>query len=270
MNSNSLNEGEFDSIFLKQSALMINYITTRNCFPDGICVASSVMQLSESDYSLFWILLETVMRIKVVVLKQYFVYTVVPRYMVSLESPLNNCVYSFNSTEQNVSAFASQPKENLQNVPMQQPVDKQSRCFRSSVSRQKSDQQIQFQNHFSISVSHLLSIQTGQEVLVSELELCTRLNEHLRTCPKQSFWNALSELMQNKTARQLSDYYTNSYSKNQHKEQLTIKDKKILREMSQEMQMMKPAEVANAFLSRQKTQTYFKRNVVMYIINMRK
>ncbi|CAL6068403.1 Hypothetical_protein [Hexamita inflata] len=130
--------------------------------------------------------------------------------------------------------------------------------------------QMLLQNHFSSAVSHLLSVQTGLNVVVSELELCQRLNEHLKSCPKQQFWNQLSELMQIKTARQLSDYYTNSYSKNLHTGQLTTEDKTVLRELNQQMRQMKPAEVAKVFLVKQKTQTYFKRNIVMYVINLRK
>ncbi|CAL5996341.1 Hypothetical_protein [Hexamita inflata] len=268
MNNKNQNESELDHLFLKASALIVNYLTSNQCCVNGTCVTANVMQLSDSDYSRFWVLLETVMRIELCVLKSYFVSTVVPRYMVSSTQSAENCKHEQNSSE--TSEFAYQPLENPQNTQSTFSLYKQPKCFRSSVPRQKSDQQIQFQNHFSSAVSHLLSVQTGLNVVVSELELCQRLNEHLKSCPKQQFWNQLSELMQIKTARQLSDYYTNSYSKNLHTGQLTTEDKTVLRELNQQMRQMKPAEVAKVFLDKQKTQTYFKRNIVMYVINLRK
>ncbi|CAL6059036.1 Hypothetical_protein [Hexamita inflata] len=148
---------------------------------------------------------------------------------------------------------------------------KQVKCYRSSMTRHQSELQLQTQMLFALSLKRLIFIQTDKDISkLDNTQLCVYVNQFLKNYPKQQFWTMLSELIAGKTARQLYDYYTNSFSKFLFSGQLSTEDKVVIRLLNEKMLNQKPSEVAQAFLDKWETQQYFKHNIIMYVVNLRK
>ncbi|CAL6059100.1 Hypothetical_protein [Hexamita inflata] len=251
-----INSSEFNEYFLLSASNALNKITKNYYYFNGTCIASEIMQLSEYNYNQFWSKLQSIMNIRAGILLHYFVYNLVPLNMITLSSEKSNSI-SYPQTNSPQSLVTEQSH--------------QSKCFRSSVTRQKSYQQTQFQNLFALSIKKLILIQTNKDInQLDNTQLCVYVNQFLKNYPKQQFWTMLSELIAGKTARQLYDYYTNSFSKFLFSGQLSTEDKTALRALNEQMADQKPSVVAQSFLDSFQSQQYFKHNVIMYVVNLRK
>ncbi|CAL6040502.1 Hypothetical_protein [Hexamita inflata] len=252
-----INSTEFNEQFLLSASNVLSKITKNHYYFNGTCIASEIMQLSECNYDQFWRNLQSIMNISTSVLQHFFVYNLVPLNMIApISTEKSNSI---------LSSLASSP----QSLVAEQ--SQQSKCFRSSVTRQKSYQQTQFQNLFALSIKKLILMQTNKDIdQLENTQLCVYVNQFLKNYPKQQFWTMLSELIAGKTARQLYDYYTNSFSKFLYSGQLSTEDKTALRALNEQMADQKPSVVAQRFLDTFQTQQYFKHNVIMYVVNLRK
>ncbi|CAL6059084.1 Hypothetical_protein [Hexamita inflata] len=237
------------SSFLAYASQVLN-IQSKN----GTIVSSEIMQLSEVDYQDFWSSMQTAMNVNSDKLKSYFIQNIIPHFMITQD-------ISFNQTQiQHLSSTSS-----ISLNP------KQVKCYRSSMTRHQSELQLQTQMLFALSLKRLIFIQTDKDISkLDNTQLCVYVNQFLKNYPKQQFWTMLSELIAGKTARQLYDYYTNSFSKFLFSGQLSTEDKVVIRLLNEKMLNQKPSEVAQAFLDKWETQQYFKHNIIMYVVNLRK
>ncbi|CAL6058056.1 Hypothetical_protein [Hexamita inflata] len=128
--------------------------------------------------------------------------------------------------------------------------------------RTESQEQIAFQELFAHSASKLLN-----ENNISNKVLCEKINTHIKQQPQ--FWVNLSQLISHKTHVQLRDYYNKSFSKFMYQVFISVEHKLILRDMYQQTPNDKPSKIVERFIESTGNTQYFKRNLVMYLVNMK-
>ncbi|CAL6068331.1 Hypothetical_protein [Hexamita inflata] len=97
------------------------------------------------------------------------------------------------------------------------------------------------------------------------------VNQFLKNYPKQQFWTCCQNSSQEKTARQLYDYYTNSFSKflffwaiiyRRQRNYVTSLERKNVKSETIKKSLKRFGQI--------ETQQYFKHNIIMYVVNLRK
>ncbi|CAL6010978.1 Hypothetical_protein [Hexamita inflata] len=131
--------------------------------------------------------------------------------------------------------------------------------------RTQSKESILFQNKFANCLQQTLNINTSDNKI-----LCQNVLHYFNDNGSKQFWRKMGELIPEKTTVQLREYFQNSFRRFMHQEYLNKEDKVILLELIKQMKDKKPAQIADEFMDTVKDRNYFKRNVVMYIINMKK
>ncbi|CAL5988648.1 Hypothetical_protein [Hexamita inflata] len=161
----------------------------------------------------------------------------------------------------------------LSNVIMSQKYSREinSFQFRKSVYRQQSEPVIQFRNVFTIALKQVLNKLYQIDIQeYSEKDVCLFLNTNLKTSDKTTFWQEVTQQIQGKTNKQIQDYYCHSYQTVIYDRQLSNQDKTILRYLNEFWNYQRPAFVADKFLEMVNEKNYFKHNIIMYIINLRR
>ncbi|CAL5991346.1 Hypothetical_protein [Hexamita inflata] len=136
--------------------------------------------------------------------------------------------------------------------------------YRNNKSEQRKETQshVAFQTLFAQSAVSVL-----QSHNVSNQELCEKIDQYIANNKRAVFWKKLELLIPSKSHIQLRDYYNKSFSKCMYKEYITHEDKLILRGIMTQMPEAKPAAVVDRFIETTGSNQYFKRNLVMYVVN---
>ncbi|CAL6056235.1 Hypothetical_protein [Hexamita inflata] len=204
-----------------------------------------IMMLRDGEYQQFWETMHGQSGVPSSELQQYFSTVVVPRHLVK------------NETRPDDSHVASSSQEDTKQK------------FRKSVSRQKTSASDQFRELFAASLKENLSRCTFESHDgLGHAQLCVKVNAYLEHNDKVAFWRAM--VVPGKTSKQVQDYYLHSFQVAIYPRQLSTADKQLLRLLSEQMASQRPSKVALEFLSRAAYQDYFKHNILMYIINLRR
>ncbi|CAL6017312.1 Hypothetical_protein [Hexamita inflata] len=141
-----------------------------------------------------------------------------------------------------------------------------TRCYNlvENTPRTQSKESLKFQKLYSECLQQILQINENDNK-----KLCQKVVIYLQCNSSKIFWKQMSELIPEKNIKYLKEYYQNSFKRFEHQEFMTLEDKLRLKDLMNEMQTSKPAEIAEIFMEMTKDKNYFRRNVVMYIINMK-
>ncbi|CAL6094934.1 Hypothetical_protein [Hexamita inflata] len=137
--------------------------------------------------------------------------------------------------------------------------------YRNNKSEQRKESQshVAFQTLFAQSAVSILQ----ESHNISNQELCEKINKYIANNKRAVFWKELELLIPSKSHIQLRDYYNKSFQKCMYKEYITHEDKLILRGIMTQMPEAKPAAVVDRFIETTGSNQYFKRNLVMYVVN---
>ncbi|CAL6048878.1 Hypothetical_protein [Hexamita inflata] len=175
---------------------------------------------------------------------------------------------------QNLNSLSFKVDQTLQDTKVQdtnkcehvQTTDcKNARCYNLSKNapRTQSKEQIEFQNRFSSSLQTVLKIKETNNKTLSEKAVC-----YLQNNNSIQFWKEMHELIPDKSTVQLREYFQNSFKRFMHQEFINKEDKMVLKDLINEMKDKKPAEIADKFMEMTADRNYFKRNVLMYVVNV--
>ncbi|CAL6058061.1 Secretoglobin [Hexamita inflata] len=143
--------------------------------------------------------------------------------------------------------------------------------LKSVVVKTQSSQQAKFQQLFRDSVKQILFDSYNKKAFeMNDKELCEVLNEYIKKFYCGQLWTTLQKMIPVKTITQLKEYYQKSFQKCLYSDSISLEDKVILRELISQMPLNKPCEVADRFLEVCNVKNYFKRNIIMYIVNIKK
>ncbi|CAL5991348.1 Conserved_hypothetical protein [Hexamita inflata] len=135
--------------------------------------------------------------------------------------------------------------------------------------RTQSQQQLVFQNLFASSVIKILNASKVHLQPATNKELYEQLNEYLASSRYSNFWAKLADMIPAKSPVQLKEYYKKSFSRFMFQENIGFEDKALLRDMLHQMPNAKPSQIVDQFLEKTGNRSYFKRNLVMYLVNLR-
>ncbi|CAL6110480.1 Nitrogen_fixation protein NifW [Hexamita inflata] len=175
-------------------------------------------------------------------------------------------------------------KQQFVEVAMTQLVNKQTRYLpeadsqesagkkkvRQTYQRAIKQEYQQFQQLYAEKLFQVLRSADGSAVFTNDRELCSQVNEHLASHGQKTFWASLQALMPSKTVKQLREYYQKSFLRVLYDSQIDVQDKELLREMIESQREASPTDIANQFLEVCANKNYFKRNIVMYVINLKR
>ncbi|CAL5992191.1 Hypothetical_protein [Hexamita inflata] len=140
--------------------------------------------------------------------------------------------------------------------------------FKFTQHRTQPEQQVLFNNQFSEALKTVLqNILNINVQFTSNAHLCQCVNDYFSTKGQADFWVKMSKLITQKNERQLREYYQKSFQRCMYLESITEPDKALLCKLIDQMPESKPAAIADQFTKIVGTEKYFKRNVVMYVVN---
>ncbi|CAL5977552.1 Hypothetical_protein [Hexamita inflata] len=143
--------------------------------------------------------------------------------------------------------------------------------FRKSVNRKQSPALVQYRQQFTSWLKSVLKITRDLNFdEMDDKEICQFINTKIKLNEKTLFWKQVVELSDGKTSKQIQDYYHHTYQNVMFDKQLSISDKQTLRQLSAFWKDEKPTYVSGKFLEMSPGNTYFKHNITMYVINLRR
>ncbi|CAL6104747.1 Hypothetical_protein [Hexamita inflata] len=232
--------------FLSRAAQVLERFNSNQVTP----AVYQVMMLRDDEYEQFWSEMRVQSGIPSSELQDFFSNHVAPKFL-----------FKYDSFSQSSSSDAAQ-------TTIQ---ESKGQKFRRSVSRQKSSASDQFRELFANGLATILSRFTLDSFAdLSHADICNKVNAYLEHNDKTQFWRTMTEAIEGKSSKQIQDYYAHSFQKAIYTRQLSTEDKALLRQLSQQMAEAKPSQVALEFLGRAAFKDYFKHNVVMYVINLRR
>ncbi|CAL6100172.1 Hypothetical_protein [Hexamita inflata] len=231
----------YDQIFLSYSVHIMRHLNYQ--INDNESVIHMIMELHNTQYKLFWLLLsQLIPSASTQILQRYFVNNIVNKYLFKKQGEMSSLMSS----------------------------DAEQR-FRKSVDRQKSYKSDQQKEIFAAALKNALRTLTQREYdNISNSDLCEEVDNHLLANNKAAFWNCVASSLEGKTRKQVQDYYIQSFQKLRYSRLLTVEDKLLLRQLSSQMEDQKPAAVVQQFLCQVENTDYFKHNIMMYVINFRR
>ncbi|CAL6097409.1 Hypothetical_protein [Hexamita inflata] len=131
--------------------------------------------------------------------------------------------------------------------------------------RTQSQASIQFQNRYAECLQKVMNIQEPDNK-----KLCTKILNYFENNGSIKFWKQMHELIPEKSSVQLREYFQNSFKRFMHQEYLSQEDKIVLKDLIMQMKDRKPSEIADKFMEMTEDKNYFKRNVIMYVVNLKK
>ncbi|CAL6079354.1 Hypothetical_protein [Hexamita inflata] len=157
-------------------------------------------------------------------------------------------------------------QEEKPKTPAPRESDSKRKCYNllENRPRTQSKQSIDFQNKFAQCLQQVI----GEEESDNRA-LCLKVVDYLKNNDSLVFWRQLTRLLPEKTTIQLREYFQNSFKRFMYREFITQEDKAVLQDLMAQMAGSKPADIASRFLEMTQDRNYFKRNVVMYVVNMK-
>ncbi|CAL6091121.1 Hypothetical_protein [Hexamita inflata] len=142
-----------------------------------------------------------------------------------------------------------------------------TRCYNliENHPRTQSSASIQFQNHYADCLQEVIQIQEPDNK-----KLCKEVLNYFENNGSKQFWKQMHELIPEKSKVQLREYFQNSFKRFMHQEYLSQEDKIVLKDLIIQMKDRKPSEIVDKFMEMAKDKNYFKRNVIMYVVNFKK
>ncbi|CAL5991999.1 Hypothetical_protein [Hexamita inflata] len=128
----------------------------------------------------------------------------------------------------------------------------------------------EYQQLFSEKLYQVLQSGDKSASVTNNRDLCLKVNQHLINYGQKFFWQRLQTLIPQKTVKQLREYYQKSFQRVLYNDQIDAHDKKLLRELIDNQNDASPTEIANQFLEVCPNRNYFKRSIVMYVINIKR
>ncbi|CAL6110456.1 Hypothetical_protein [Hexamita inflata] len=128
----------------------------------------------------------------------------------------------------------------------------------------------QFQKLYAEKLFQVLQSRNQKAVFSDDRDICIQVNNHIANFGQKNFWHNLQTLIPHKTVKQLREYYQKSFMRVLYDSHIDVQDKELLREMIEKQSETSPTELANQFLEVCQNKNYFKRNIVMYVINIKR
>ncbi|CAL6107211.1 Hypothetical_protein [Hexamita inflata] len=128
----------------------------------------------------------------------------------------------------------------------------------------------QFQKLYAEKLFQVLQSSCTCASVTDDRDLCLKVNQYLINHRQKIFWSNLQILIPSKTMRQLREYYQKSFTRVLYDNQIDVQDKELLRQMIESQREASPADIVNQFMKTCQNKNYFKRNIVMYVINMKR
>ncbi|CAL5991825.1 SANT/Myb_domain [Hexamita inflata] len=128
----------------------------------------------------------------------------------------------------------------------------------------------QFQQLFTEKLIQVLRYYNTKAEFSDNNDVCIKVNLHIAIYGQKQFWKHLQTHIPQKTAKQLREYYQKSFQRILYENHISAQDKQILCEMIKSQQNATPTDIANQFLNICNNQNYFKRSIVMYVINQKR
>ncbi|CAL6001617.1 Hypothetical_protein [Hexamita inflata] len=143
----------------------------------------------------------------------------------------------------------------------------QEHRFKLACTRTKAQVYQQFQDRFATALKYVLYKQIISHTCKDYSDLCKQTNTYFLHHNQMVFWKHVNQLIPERSCKQLRDYYQKSFLRNMYVECISGNDKIILCNLVDHMTNSKPSQIADKFLELVGQSKYFKRNVVMYIVN---
>ncbi|CAL6058090.1 Hypothetical_protein [Hexamita inflata] len=157
---------------------------------------------------------------------------------------------------------------NTQQEASQQNIGKKK--VRQTYQRAIKQEYVEFQQLFSQKLKEIILTYVPRAVITNDQELCIQINDYFKNSGQKDLWKQLNEQIPTKTIKQLREYYQKSFQRVLYDNQIDVEDKETLRQLMEQMTDDSPTSIANSFCMVSKNQNYFKRNIVMYIINLKR
>ncbi|CAL5993623.1 Hypothetical_protein [Hexamita inflata] len=143
--------------------------------------------------------------------------------------------------------------------------------FKQPYAHVKSAAAQDFQNRFSAALRSCVHKYLRTRVYdgADNRQLCQLLNDFFKSEGQASFWKSMAKYLPEKSERQLREYFQKSFQRCLYLECISEGDKILLCKLIAQMPQQKPSEVAERFLEEVGPEKYFKRNVIMYVVNRR-
>ncbi|CAL5972000.1 Hypothetical_protein [Hexamita inflata] len=157
----------------------------------------------------------------------------------------------------------------ITNIPTKQTNTQHTYKFKLQRHRTLSQQQIIFNKQFAQALKTVMSSYFCECSIHfdDDVHLCQCINDYFSTHGQADFWVKMSKLITQKNERQLKEYYQKSFQRCMYLEWITEPDKELLCKLMEQMPHSKPYVIADQFTKIVGTEKYFKRNVVMYVVN---
>ncbi|CAL6017036.1 SANT/Myb_domain [Hexamita inflata] len=142
--------------------------------------------------------------------------------------------------------------------------------FKQTTSRTQSATSLDFQNNFSTALVDALTSSSRENLdFADNAQLCKAVNQHFLKHGQVEIWRKVGEKFPEKNPQQLRDYYQKSFQRCMFQECISSQDKQLLCRLIDEMTGQKPSLIAERFFETVGTEKYFKRNIIMYVVNRR-
>ncbi|CAL5991388.1 Conserved_hypothetical protein [Hexamita inflata] len=155
------------------------------------------------------------------------------------------------------------------NLAVRTRVTEEKQQLNMGPQRTQSQQQLAFQNLFASSVIKILNASKVHFQPATNKELCEQLNLYLASSRYSNFWAKLADMIPAKSPVQLKEYYKKSFSRFMFQENIGFEDKALLRDMLHQMPYAKPSQIVDQFIEKTGNHSYFKRNLIIYLVNLR-
>ncbi|CAL5982259.1 Hypothetical_protein [Hexamita inflata] len=141
--------------------------------------------------------------------------------------------------------------------------------FKGISTRRKSVTYLELQLRFESGLKQVLQFfcPNAQINGQSNAQICQITNNLLRTCNNTEFWKHVHTLIPEKNEKQLRDYFQKSFMRQMYEECISGQDKILLCQLIEQMPGAKPAQIVEKYTQMTGCVKYFKRNLVMYVIN---
>ncbi|CAL6075613.1 Hypothetical_protein [Hexamita inflata] len=133
--------------------------------------------------------------------------------------------------------------------------------FKVTGQRAKPTSSTEFQHRFSTALKTVLNVDA------TDAELCQIANSYFLLNNQMKFWREIQKIIPEKNDKQHRDYFQKSFQSYMYTECISSEDKVVLCKLMDEMKTSKPSQIAVKFEELVGNGKYFKRNVVMYVVN---
>ncbi|CAL5972070.1 Hypothetical_protein [Hexamita inflata] len=140
--------------------------------------------------------------------------------------------------------------------------------FKQNTSRTQSVTSLEFQNRFADALVDALASAQGKVTMFEDnAQLCKAVNKHFMQNGQVEFWKKVGKKITEKNGQQLRDYYQKSFLRLMYQECISGQDKVLLCKLIDQMEGQKPSVIADRFFEAVGAEKYFKRNIIMYVVN---